>query len=212
MSSFINNLKSDRLLLKSIVCVFVLAVCHWIQFTRSGHMVQPLIRAVCASCYVLVAFFFGRKSWPIVLFVWAMSLVYFNRFCNYTSFIMILIAVGAKKRLLMFYIIAYSSAVLVSLYLYKDSFTHLLIHFFGCYFFYNVYVMVMNKLAPELKPLELLIDEENIIRQLAQGVEIKEIEGFSQNTVFAKLKEARIRNCCERNCQLVERYAKYKLC
>lgn len=204
--SFISKLKSDRLLLKSIVCVFILSLCHWIQFYRSGFMIQPLIRAICASSYVLVAFIFGRKAWPCVLFVWAMSLVYFNRFCNYTSFIMILIAAGKRKKLLVPYILAYGVSVLISLYLYKDTYTHLLIHAGGCYFFYNVYMVIMQKLEPALKPLELTQDEEIIIRQLAEGAEIKEIEGFSQNTIFSKLKDARLRNNCERNCNLVERY------
>lgn len=147
--SFIHNVKSDSLLFRSIVCILVVAICHWIQFVNSGYLVQPFVRAVCCSCYIVVALIFGRKSWSLVLFIWAMALVYFNRFCNYTSFIMILVAVGIKRERMFAYMFSYALLVLLSLYLYKDSFTHLIIHAGGCYFFYIVYSLVIQKIYPE---------------------------------------------------------------
>lgn len=194
--SFIKILKSDRLLLKSILAVALLAFCHWIQWHRSGHMIQPLIRAICASLYVIIAIFTGRKLWSWTLFVWAISLVYFNRFCNYTSFIMILIAVSFKPSLKNPFIIIYSITVAICLYLYKDSWTHFVIHFLGCYFFFLVYQYTMAKLQKEKKLLILEAQERQILQALANGKQQKEIEFFNKNTVTKKLNNAKSRNDC----------------
>ena len=205
---FVNKFKNDHLLLKSVICVSVLSMCHWIQFVNSGYMIQPLVRAICATTYVVTAILFGKKSWPIALFVWAMALVYFNRFCNYTSFIMILIAIGRNKSLKFPYIYSYFIAVIVCLYLYKDTYTHLLIHVGGCYFFYNVYLVIMNFVEPNQVPLDLTSEEEDILKQMAEGKEIKSVSGYSQNTIYDKLKSARKRNGCLFNKDLKERYIK----
>lgn len=194
--SFINNLKSDRLLLRSIFAVALLAFCHWIQWYRSGYMMQPLIRAVCASIYVILATFTGRRLWSWMLFIWAMSLVYFNRFCNYTSFIMILIAIGFKPRLKSPFIAIYVMIVTVCLYLYKDSWTHFVIHFLGCYFFYQIFLYAMQRLQHEKKILDLEPQERQILQALANGKQQKEIEFLNKNTVTKKLNNAKARNNC----------------
>ena len=206
--SFINKFNNDRLLLKSVICVAVLSMCHWIQFVNSGYRVQPLVRAICATTYVITAIVFGKKSWPIALFVWAMILVYFNRFYNYTSFIMMLIAIGRNKSLKFPCIYFYFIAVIVCLYLYKDTYTHLLIHAGGCYFFYNVYLEIMNFIEPNQVPLKLTSEEEDILSQIAEGRGIKSVSGYSQNTIYDKLKAARKRNGCLFNKELKERYIK----
>lgn len=194
--SFINNLKSDRTLLRSIFAVALLAFCHWIQWYRSGYMIQPLIRAVCASVYVILATFTGRRLWSWMLFIWAMALVYFNRFCNYTSFIMILIAMSFRPRFKGPFIVLYGIAVAICLYLYKDSWTHFVIHYLGCYFFYLIYLHVMQRLQHEKKILDLEPQERQILQALANGKQQKEIEFLNKNTVTKKLNNAKARNNC----------------
>ena len=58
----------------------------------------------------------------------------------------------------------------------------------------------------EKKPLDLTEDEKLIIEKRIQGYEFKEINEFSENTCFLKLKNARTRNGIEHNLELIQRY------
>lgn len=218
----------EKYLLFSLIAIAIVSACHWIQFARSDQ-IQPLVRAICSTCYIIVAIFLGKKCWSIMIFIWALAILYFNRFYNYTSFVMVLIACGIHtKKIEKPAILIYIICVGICLFLYKDSWTHLVIHGLGCYFFYSVYEKIksvisdyeykINSMELQLKELkgeklpELILteDEENIIKQLAVGREIKQIEGYCTNTIYTKLREARIRNNLLRNCQLIEIYIKQK--
>lgn len=109
---------------------------------------------------------------------------------------------------------------------YNDTFTHTLIHLCGCVLAlvveHQVDVILSRKdaeiarLREEIDrlndevikpvPLDLTHDEIIIIQQIADGAEIKEIIEFSQNTVYSKLKEARLRNGIDKNWELIARY------
>lgn len=203
--SFI-EMKKDRLLLHSILAVAILAACHWIQYVKSGQMLQPLVRAVFATVYVAVAIFTGRRFWSMILFSWAMALLYFNRFYNYTSFVMILIAAGFRPKYEKPYLMLYSMGVIACLWAYHDSWTHLAIHCGGCYFFYMVYRSAMDRLKNSRKILELEPAERQILQALANGKQQKEIDFYSKNTVTKKLNNARIRNGCTTTGELLARF------
>ena len=65
------------------------------------------------------------------------------------------------------------------------------------------YVFKVNK--PE--KLNLKDDEKKILTELKSGKLQKEIEGFSEQTITAKLKNARERNMCETTSELLAKYS-----
>ena len=228
------NLKSiskDKKVLECLIGLFFLTISHWVQFFRSDYNIQPLLRAICAGGAFFFTLLSGRKYWNPILFVWAIAILHWNRFHNYTSFIMILIAIWLNPKTKFFYMLVYSIGVLISMIIYKDTFTHLIIHFFGCSFFYLIFAAMyhvvqylkkiirflhaenrkLRKENQELKKLkkERLIlnpDEIEIISALCAGKEIKEIELYSQNTIYTRLRDARERNGCINNNELKARF------
>lgn len=230
----IKELKKDYQLQVSLLACVLLAACHWIQFIRSGYMIQPVVHAGCATMAALMILLSGRKFCAECLFVWAMAILYYNRFNNYTSLCMILVACGLKPKFKKVYIVSYVIGVFVSLVLYHDSFTHLGIHGIGFLFCFSVYKYVTklytrlrkrleslvieniqlkkeleNFRNKDLKKFPLLVlesDEKKILEELIAGKEIKEIELYSQNTIYTKLRAARDRNNCVNNDELVTRY------
>lgn len=203
--SFISTIKKDRLLQKTILAVTILAVCHWIQWERSG-MNQALIRAVCATFYVLAVAFTGRRFWSYLIFAWAMAIIYYNRFCNYTSFIMVLIAAGFNPRTEKPFIAAYLAGFIACLYLYHDSWTHFVIHFLGCYFFYMIYTYINSRFRRTARKLDITPQEQQILKALAGGKYQKEIPGMNKNTVKNHLDKAKARNACSTTGELLALY------
>lgn len=204
---FLMDIKKDTLLVQSIIVCGFITICHWVQFFRSGYMIQPLVHGIMSGFYIICSIIFGRKCWSIYLFAWALAILYFGRFNNYTSFIMILISIGINKKAKLIYILSYAVAVLCCLIAYHDTYTHAIIHACGCMFFYNIASYIFSKMdITEKKPLDLTEDEKLILEKRIQGYEFKEINEFSENTCFLKLKNARTRNGIEQNWELIQRY------
>ncbi|MCQ2577567.1 MAG: hypothetical protein MJ176_03435 [Treponema sp.] len=227
----------DKYSIECIICMFFLSFSHFIQFFRSGFLVQPLVRGICSTVVFFVTLLSGRKHWNILLFLWAVAIMFWNRFSNYTSFILILISLFDSKAKWV-YLFIYEVLVIVLCVIHRDTFTHYIIHNIGCAFFYACYYYFVkfvnfqkNKISflhgenarlrqenkilkknileyeeRKQKKLELTQDEYSIIFELCEGKEIKEIEMFSQNTVYVKLREARKRNNCLTNEELKTRF------
>lgn len=227
----------EKKVVDCIICLLFLTICHWVQYFRSGQ-VQAEVRGICSFVALIVTLFSGKKYWNPLLFIWAMAILYWNRFHNYTSFIMILVAIWFNPHTKLPYLLIYSLGVLISSILYKDTVTHIVIHALGCSFFYSIFAATYHILnyfkkiirflhtdvkklrqeninlkeeIQELKKLKkeklvLTPDEELIIQELCAGKEIKEVDIYSQNTVYVRLREARNRNGCINNDELIARY------
>lgn len=221
----------DRKSAECIICLMFLCTCHWVQFFRSGYNVQAAVRGICAGVVLLFTLFTGKKYWNPLLFIWAIAIMFWNRFTNYTSFILILIAIFINPKTKIPYVLIYSTIVLSAMIFYKDTYTHLLIHGIGCMFFYTVFSTINKKYELYKKELEFLHeqnrelrqqvndlqkyksdklnltqDEKDIIFELCNGKEVKEIDIYSQNTIYVKLREARKRNNCLTNDELKARF------
>lgn len=218
-------------MLECTICLLFLTACHWVQFVRSGFMIQPCIRGIFAAVALILTFFTGHKFWNPLLFVWAIAILYWNRFNNYTSFILILIAIWLNPKTKIPYLLVYALGVLACLVLYEDTYTHLIIHAFGCIFFYCIFATMYhivrylekiirflhkenrrlrqeNQELKKLKREKLVLnpDEIEILTELCAGKEIKELDIYSQNTIYTRLREAKNRNGCINNDELKARF------
>lgn len=173
----------DKRNIECIICLFFLSFSHFIQYFRSDFMLQPLIRGIFATTAFIFTFFTGKKYWNILLFAWAVSIMYWNRFSNYTSFILILISLFFNPETKWLYIFLYEVLVIVFCILYRDTFTHFIIHNIGCFFFYTCYCAV-NKLIDFLRnKIDFLHKETIKLRQ-----ENKELQKIIQENEMKKQK------------------------
>lgn len=218
-----------------IICLFFLCACHWVQFFRSGYNIQAAVREICAGTVLIFTIFSGSRFWNPLLLLWAVAILFWNRFHNYTSFILVLISISIEPKTKKPYLLIYAALTFCAMYIYKDSYTHLVIHGIGCAFFYTVFdrvnrliLLYRNELSfihsknrelikeiEELKKykkkeLNLTQEERDILEELCNGKEVKEIDIYSQNTVYVKIREARKRNNCLTNDELKSRFLSEK--
>lgn len=195
----------DHILMVSVIISLILAACHIWQYMDSGRQIGPLIRLVFCSLYFIPALIWGRNCWPYYFALYAYALVLPNRFYNYTSFCIIMLCILSRPQLKYWYVTIYIIDVLAALLINRLSASHCVIHLINCFCFH----IAIESLRAEhfvKKPLELLSEEEEIVKELAAGKEIKELDFYSQNTIYVKLREARKRNKCANNSELIARY------
>lgn len=198
----------DKWLLPAVIACVFNATSHWIMFFTQGYVVDAAVHASCATVGAILTVIFGRKVWNPMLFVWSLTILYFNRFNNFTSFILLLIAIGMNRRTKIPYLVAYSVAVLVCMAIYRDTYNQLIVHVTGCSFFYAVFSYIYDNLEQikARQKLELTADEEKILNELSKGKQQKEIDFYSHVTVSKKMAEARKRNNCATNGELIHRF------
>lgn len=120
----------------------------------------------------------------------------------------------------------YTLGVLTCCILNKDGFERAIIHIVWCVVFYLEFdkasgliislknhnkeleeeICYLRSLIKESNNLNLTEDETVILSRLSKGCEVKEIDEFSESTVYAKLKNARERNSFLSNEALIEAY------
>lgn len=164
----------------------------------------------CSVCFrvsfALVALFFGGRGVWIAYFLYANINALNMDYNNFTAVavlcLLFALLPAATKRKAIAASVLYVVDVFVVATLHDKEPYHVFVHLVGCVSF----CLVMWKIKSKYKargPLVLLPDEEAILAQLAAGVLIKNVEGFSENTIYANLKKARDRNRCKTNEQLL---------
>lgn len=204
----INKNIKDKTVVYAVVLCLILTFAHGLQFFRS-ELLTPLIYSISSFTAVILLLFCGKNIMPYYLFVVAVLYLFLIRFTDCSSFLVILACCFFKPKLKKTYILLYFSAMIVYMTLSNFAISHALIHFARCSLWYLVDSLLssyIKTLRPVQAPLNLTDDEKLILDLLAEGYEVKEIKEFCENTVYSKLKDARIRNGISRNSQLVERY------
>lgn len=198
-----NNLK-DKKVLFTIILAVVLILLHSWQYIKSDYQIEPLINLIMVCLYVPLALIFGFSVLPVYLLVYSFVWVPFESFDNYTSLFLLCSAISLNKRLRVC-IIPYCVETIIFYMTSGRAISHICIT--ACYilFFWNIYIFIQNKHA-EIEPLILKAEEEKIIKDLANGKQQKQIDYYSHVTTCRKLKEARERNNCVSNGELVARY------
>ena len=178
-------------------------ICHAYMYLDSDYRIEPLIGICYCILFFPMALIFGRKWLPIQYLVIAFTTLYFNKWYNPISFVLVdIVAIRHKKYRVPLYV-AYGIAVLLCLGIGHRNWAHGALHTLYCVAIYFIVLDIRQELKRRLKVTD---DELAIIKQMANGKEMKEIEGFSPNTIYVKLREARIRNGVKKNYQLVELY------
>lgn len=194
-------LKNDRYLLMILCLHLFLAVCHFCHSYMSDIQCHGDLRTAGCILIALLILLFGRQGMAFGFMIYACALIYVNTFYNYGSIFLLLIAVGAYPKIRVPSIIVYAINVVISFSLQKLLAFSVAIHFVYLILFWicTKYVYRVNA----SQTLNLKDDEVYILKELAKGKMQKEIDGYSQQTITAKLKNARERNMCETTAELL---------
>lgn len=201
-------MRKDNKVLISVMLVSVLVLLHTWQFIRSDFNIKALVNLAVSVAYIPIVMICGLKAVPLFLACYGLIYIPFESFDNYTSLFLLFSAISINRKLKGL-IWVYLIETLICYIIKGFQISHIAIT--ACYIIYmwNVYIIIQNKRL-EVEKLTLTDDEVHILNQLLDGKEIKEVVGFSQNTVYKKLRSARERNDCITNDELILRYKNQK--
>jgi hypothetical protein len=198
--------KEDKHLLIILVLHLILAACHLTFNLFSDIQYHAEFRAAGCILIALFIFLFGRRGMSYGFLIYACALIYLNMFYNYGTIFFLLIAYGAYPKIKWPAVIIYALNVFVSFSLKKLVPIAVLIHFIYLGLFVLITISIY-KIKPS-KTLKLKEDEIYILNELKDGKLQKEVERYSQQSVTAKLKNARERNMIETTSELLAIYSK----
>lgn len=210
-------LKDNFVIFTSGLSVILCALYVWKAFLSKNFFWGSWIVPAVNLLYVILAFFLNRKAFVWFYLLYSVVLVFliaFEKSClfnNYTALFMLCIVIMMKPSIKYAAISLYFAVVSIAFLINEESIVHFLIHIDRSVWFLGSIFFVLNSHF-EPKKLILFEDEEKILEQLCSGkIYQKEVEGFSENTVYRKLKAARERNGNLTREQLIELYKKQKM-
>lgn len=213
-SSFFDDVLHDHFVLfTSVLSGILCALYIWKGFSE-GFFIGNWIIVFSNFLYIPFAAIFRRKCFSYFYLVYSLILVFliaFEKtflFNNYTALFLLCIVIMIKPKIKYIAIVLYFASASLAFSLNGESVFHFLIHIVRTiWFFGTVFFVVDNQF--ERKKLVLYEDEIKILKQLCSGkIYQKEVEGFSENTVYRKLKAARERNGNLTREQLIELFKK----
>nr|DAF85402.1 MAG TPA: hypothetical protein [Siphoviridae sp. ctzm5103] len=194
----------EKLINLSFIVASILIICHVAQLIDGGFNIETLLRIALCATYIPAGLIWREKSLPVVFPIFAYAILIFNGYNNYTSFFIIVFSIELNKKWRYQYLIFYLIDVTIALVLHHLGATHAIIHILNCVFIYACYKILFS-LKPKAK-LNLEPDEAQILAEWAQVKELKAVRSFSHNTVYDKLRAARLRNDCTSNDELLKKY------
>ncbi|WP_178842255.1 hypothetical protein [uncultured Treponema sp.] len=210
-------LKDNFVIFTSGLSVILCALYVWKAFLSKDFFWGSWIVPAVNLLYAVLVFFLGRKVFVWFYLLYSVVLVFliaFEKSClfnNYTALFMLCIVIMMKPSIKYVAISLYFAVVSIAFLINEESIVHFLIHIDRSVWFLGSIFFVLNSHF-EPKKLILFEDEEKILEQLCSGkIYQKEVEGFSENTVYRKLKAARERNGNLTREQLIELYKKQKM-
>ena len=198
------ELKNDKKLIIIILLHLLLAACHLCFNLFSDIKYHAEFRAAGCITIAILILLFGRRGMSYGFLLYACTLIYINTFYNYGTIFFLLIAYGAYPRIKWPAVIIYGINVFVSFSFKQLIPIAILIHFIYLGLFLIITLEIYKVKAA--KTLKLKDDEKYILDQLKEGKLQKEIGRWSQQSITAKLKNARERNMIETTSELLAQY------
>ena len=209
------KLKDDKGLL--VVCVlFVLLAFFHYDYSHYTEHTQCFIRCGFCLFIALSTALFYRIGFSVSFLAYAYTLIYFNTFFNFTSFVYVLIAIRCTPKLKIPALVLYVIDIIVLFGQRQLVISALAIHITCCiiisillYIFFGIFKQESEPVKSDSDSLlKLNDDERNILSELAKGKLQKQVNGYSENTVTKHLKNAMERNNCKSKTELMHKYFK----
>lgn len=214
MKSPVKRIVSEKFVLFTSVVSLALGILYLLKGIKTGFPPLGCVIISMNFLYVPFAFVFAKKGFPYFYLVYSAVLVFSMAFektylyNNYTALFIVCIVIMINPKLRIPAVIFYIVAVTVAFALNEEVLYHYFIHIVRSIWYIGIVEFVLNDKFKR-KKLILYEDEKNILRQMCGGkMYQKEVEGFSENTIYRKLKAARERNGKLTRDQLVEEFRK----
>ena len=215
-SKSLSRLLNDNFILFTSIESFLLALLYFWRGVEGVFTIRTWIVISFNLIYVPVVLLSQKRFFSWFYLIYGLTLVFLISmeesflFNNYTALFVICIVVGIQPKLKIPAISLYFLCVCIAFGLNDETLIHFFIHIVRSVWFIQVVGYVLNN-KYDRKKLILFEDEKMILDQLCDGkVYQKEVEGFSENTIYRKLKAARERNGNITREQLVDLYRKEK--
>lgn len=201
------SLKNNKSLLIIIALHLILAACHTYMYYFSEIQYHADLRIIGCLIIAFLILFFDRPGMAYGFVLYACAIIYINTFYNFGSIFFLLIAFGAYPKIRWSSVIIYTINVFISFSFQKLPPIATLIQLIYIVLFILITFYIYKVRSPKNLKLKLKEDEKYILNQLRAGKLQKEIEGYSEQSITAKLKSARERNMCDSTTDLLIKYA-----
>ncbi len=213
MTKFKNFLE-DYFILFTTVLSAVISLLYFWKGMEEGFSIFLFIVIAGNVLYIPFVFLFKRKSFSYFYLFYSIVLIFVIAFTktylynNYSALFIICLLVMINPKFEIPAFTVYFAFVSVAFALNDENLCHYLIHITRSIWFIGLMIYVLSNKF-ERKKLILFNDEKEILKQLCDGLHYqKEVEGFSENTIYRKLKAARERNRNITRDELIELYKK----
>ncbi len=216
-SGVVSDLVRRHFILVSCMLAVIIAGLYAVKGCQDGFLCGTWIIIALNVLWVPCVLLFKKNCFPWFYLCYALVLVFLTAFektflfNNFTPLFLFCIVIGVQPSLTEAALALYAAAVSVAFILNDEPALYLVIHLVRAAWFVLcvLYVIDQRDLRRNVAEHKLVLyeDERKILSQLAAGtVYQKEIEGYSENTIYRKLKAARERNGCSTRDELVERF------
>lgn len=207
---------SDKFVLFTIVISVLLSCLYVWKGIKTEFSLFGCIIIGMNLLYVPIAVLFSKKGFPYYYISYSAFLIFSMTFeqtylyNNYTALFIVCVVIMIQPKIRIPAIIMYFVLVTVAFAINEEILYHYFIHIVRSIWYVGLIEFVLNDKFRR-KKLVLYEDERMILDQLCEGkVYQKEVEGFSENTIYRKLKAARERNGKVTREQLVNAYRNEK--
>lgn len=208
--------KNDFFVLFTIVISALLALLYTWKSYKEGFLLIGCIIITLNILYIPFALIFKKNGfhWFYLLYsailLWAAAFEDTYLYNNYTALFIVCLVIMIQPKVRIPAIIFYFAAVSVLFAMNEEFIYHYFIHIVRSIWYIGIVEYILKDKFRR-KKLVLYEDEKIILDQMCEGkVYQKEVEGFSENTIYRKLKAARERNGNLTRDQLVEAYRNEK--
>lgn len=206
---------SNEFVWKTSFLNFVLCGCMAYFFWEEGFSIESLLYCLFFLVYIFIVFFFGEKSIPILYVIFSIGAVQDITFINATIFLILMMVTWQFPKWKYPLAVIYILEIVIVCMRHSKTSVHLLFHIalcltlnFGCEVIKkNLQKRAVMEISTNFKKLDLRPEEEDIIRQRAEGKMFKEIDNYSKNTITTYINLAMKRNNCKTKEELIAMYA-----
>lgn len=203
---------SDHFVVLSAVFSFVISALYFLKGLQSGFLFGTWVVIGMNLIFIPLIFIFRQKIFSAFFLLYAVVLVFLTAFektlllNNFSPLFIVCIVIGLRPKWKWFSLSVYFAAISIAFALNEEPVICFLIHIVRSFWFILCVLYVLDNYFNR-KKIVLYEDERKILDQLLEGkVYQKEVEGFSENTIYRKLKAARERNGCKTREELLEKY------
>ena len=186
----------------SFTCIiaFLESILYFWKGIHENFYLGTIIYIIMNILYVPLVIIFRKKCFSYFYLIYSVILIFviaFDKtflFNNFTALFILSLVIMIKPKIAKPAIIIYFVAIIIAFGINEEVLYHFFIHVLRSIWFLGIEFYVLDSKF-ERKKLILYEDEIEILSQICDGKTYqKEVKGYSENTVYRKLKAAKERN------------------